>query len=139
MKKLLLLVLSLLVVSVSFTAEVDELFSKVSNLEDQFTALEAMDNARYEEERERAQVAAEELAQQKVMAAQINTRMNAVKNMKGDQYKELAARYNDALKEVQAQIKENEKIISDFAKVEATRNPVVKSTAKKAAKKTTKK
>ena len=127
--------LSLLVVSVSFTSEVEELFSKVSTLEDQFTALEAMDNAKYEEERERAQVATEELAQQKIMAAQINTRMNSVKNMKGDQYKELASRYNDALKEVQAQIKENEKIISDFAKVEAVRNPVVKTTTKKTTKK----
>lgn len=135
MKKFLLLMLSLLVVSVSFTSEIDELFSKVNSLDDQFTALEAMDNARYEEERERAQVAAGELAQQKAMAAQINTRMNSVKNMKGDQYKELASRYNDALKEVQDQIKENEKIISDFAKIEAIKNPAVKSTAKKATKK----
>lgn len=139
MKKVLLSILSVLVVSAVFASEpVEKLMDNVSTLEAQFEGLMAQDEAAYLEERAKAETAMEELTQQKAMYAQLNSRIGSVKKMKGDQYKELAGRYEDALKELQSQIKENEKIVSDFAKLEARRNPVVKET-KQTTKKTTKK
>ena len=123
MKKIILSIILVLMLSVSFAASVETLMDNVTDLEFQFEGLMAQDEASYLAERDRAAIAREELTQQRAIQTQLNSRIASVRNMRGDQYKELAARYNETLKELQGQIRENEKIVSDFAKLEARRNP----------------
>jgi|GEM_PF-3712438 Adhesion protein FadA. len=111
MKKLLLVGCILLSGAVSFgldfSANVDDLDARLADLIDQERALVAA-------QQEEANEAAEKIKQLRAMHAEVSSKEKALAGRRGDQFKELAAQYKEVRRGLEAEIKENERIVANF-------------------------
>ncbi|MDR1835256.1 MAG: adhesion protein FadA [Fusobacteriaceae bacterium] len=109
----------------------DEVRAKYEALEQSYQALEAQEEAKYQEMKNDAAAAEAQLVKQRALEAQITAKIpqlkKAAKNSEnGDDYAQLAADFEGALGELKGAIKENEKKIAEFQKLDAIKNPPVK-------------
>lgn len=123
MKKLLLL--AVLAVSASAFAATD-LVGELQALDAEYQNLASQEEARFNEERTQAVAASEALAQNEKLYSELSQRaekLNAEANTRfyKAQYKDLASKYEDALKKLNEEMEQQKTIISDFQKIEALR------------------
>ena len=123
MKKLLLL--AVLAVSASAFAATD-LVGELQALDAEYQNLASQEEARFNEERTQAVAASEALAQNEKLYSELSQRaekLNTEANTRfyKAQYKDLASKYEDALKKLNEEMEQQKTIISDFQKIEALR------------------
>ena len=123
MKKLLLL--AVLAVSASAFAATD-LVGELQALDAEYQNLASQEEARFNEERTQAVAASEALAQNEKLYSELSQRaekLNTEANTRfyNAQYKDLASKYEDALKKLNDEMEQQKTIISDFQKIEALR------------------
>jgi len=111
MKKLLLVGCILLSGAVVFGSEAAY---TLDDLNDQFVELQRQEQELFEARKAEALEAQEKIKEQRVMLAEVTKREKALGGHKGEQYRDLAARYKEMKKEISAEIKANEKIVSEF-------------------------
>ena len=119
MKKLLVLGC---VVLAGVAAFGEDITANFSDLEAQFQALQDEEKALYDAKKQEAMDAQEKLKQQKVMYAEITAKEKSLANSKkskvmGDQYADLANRFKEIKKQLEVEMKANEKIVADFNKM----------------------
>lgn len=123
MKKL--LVLGTIVLSASMMgAEVDNLEARFKGLEQEYNLLIQKEQEKFNTEKKIAEVAQSTLAKQRELYNQLSekvAKLNQIKDVKfyKEQYGELASKYQAALKDLEAQMKEQENIINRFRQLEA--------------------
>ena len=123
MKKLLLL--AVLAVSASAFAATD-LVGELQALDAEYQNLASQEEARFNEERTQAVAASEALAQNEKLYSELSQRaekLNTEANTRfyKAQYKDLASKYEDALKKLNDEMEQQKTVISDFQKIEALR------------------
>lgn len=123
MKKL--LVLGTIVLSASMMgAEVDNLEARFKGLEQEYNLLIQKEQEKFNTEKKIAEVAQSTLAKQRELYNQLSekvAKLNQIKDVKfyKEQYGELVSKYQAALKDLEAQMKEQENIINRFRQLEA--------------------
>lgn len=123
MKKL--LVLGTIVLSASLMgAEVDNLEARFKGLEQEYNLLIKKEQEKFDTEKKIAEAAQSTLAKQRELYNQLSekvAKLNQIKDVKfyKEQYGELASKYQAALKDLEAQMKEQENIINRFRQLEA--------------------
>ena len=121
----LLLLLAVLAVSASAFAATD-LVGELQALDAEYQNLASQEEARFNEERTQAVAASEALAQNEKLYSELSQRaekLNTEANTRfyKAQYKDLASKYEDALKKLNDEMEQQKTIISDFQKIEALR------------------
>ena len=125
MKKFLLL--AVLVVSASaFAANAADLVGELQALDAEYQNLASQEEARFNEERAQADAARQALAQNEQVYNELSQRaqrLQAEANTRfyKSQYEELASKYEDALKKLEAEMEQQKQVISDFEKIQALR------------------
>ncbi|WP_427171499.1 adhesion protein FadA [Fusobacterium nucleatum] len=126
MKKFLLL--AVLAVSASAFAANDaaSLLGELQALDAEYQNLASQEEARFNEERAQAEAASQALAQNEQVYNELSQRaerLQAEANTRfyKSQYQELASKYQDALKKLEAEMEQQKSVISDFQKIEALR------------------
>ena len=126
MKKFLLL--AVLAVSASAFAANDaaSLVGELQALDAEYQNLASQEEARFEEERAQAEAARQALAQNEQVYNELSQRaqrLQAEANTRfyKSQYQELASKYGEALKKLEAEMEQQKGIISDFEKIQALR------------------
>ena len=125
MKKFLLL--AVLAVSASaFAANTADLVGELQALDAEYQNLASQEEARFNEERAQADAARQALAQNEQVYNELSQRaqrLQAEANTRfyKSQYEELASKYEDALKKLEAEMEQQKKVISDFEKIQALR------------------
>ena len=125
MKKFLLL--AVLAVSASaFAANTADLVGELQALDAEYQNLASQEEARFNEERAQADAARQALAQNEQVYNELSQRaqrLQAEANTRfyKSQYEELASKYEDALKKLEAEMEQQKGIISDFEKIQALR------------------
>ena len=125
MKKFLLL--AVLAVSASaFAANTADLVGELQALDAEYQNLASQEEARFNEERAQADAARQALAQNEQVyneQSQRAQRLQAEANTRfyKSQYEELASKYEDALKKLEAEMEQQKQVISDFEKIQALR------------------
>lgn len=123
MKKL--LVLGTIVLSASMMgAEVDNLEARFKGLEQEYNLLIQKEQEKFNTEKKIAEVAQSTLAKQRELYNQLSEKVAKLNQMKDvkfykEQYGELVSKYQAALKDLEAQMKEQENIINRFRQLEA--------------------
>ena len=123
MKKFLLL--AVLAVSASAFAE-DNLIGELQALDAEYQNLANQEEARFEEERQQAVAASEALAQNERVYSELSERaqkLSAEANTRfyKSQYQDLASKYEEALKKLEAEMEQQKAVIADFQKIQALR------------------
>ena len=125
MKKFLLL--AVLAVSASaFAANAADLVGELQALDAEYQNLASQEEARFNEERAQADAARQALAQNEQVYNELSQRalrLQAEANTRfyKSQYEELASKYEDALKKLEAEMEQQKQVISDFEKIQALR------------------
>ena len=125
MKKFLLL--AVLAVSASaFAANTADLVGELQALDAEYQNLASQEEARFNEERTQADAARQALAQNEQVYNELSQRaqrLQAEANTRfyKSQYQDLASKYEDALKKLEAEMEQQKGIISDFEKIQALR------------------
>ena len=125
MKKFLLL--AVLAVSASaFAANAADLVGELQALDAEYQNLASQEEARFNEERAQADAARQALAQNEQVYNELSQRaqrLQAEANTRfyKSQYQELASKYEDALKKLEAEMEQQKGVISDFEKIQALR------------------
>ena len=125
MKKFLLL--AVLAVSASaFAANTADLVGELQALDAEYQNLASQEEARFNEERAQAEAARQALAQNEQVYNELSQRaqrLQAEANTRfyKSQYEELASKYEDALKKLEAEMEQQKQVISDFEKIQALR------------------
>ena len=125
MKKFLLL--AVLAVSASaFAANTADLVGELQALDAEYQNLASQEEARFNEERAQADAARQALAQNEQVYNELSQRaqrLQAEANTRfyKSQYEELASKYEDALKKLEAEMEQQKQVISDFEKIQALR------------------
>ncbi|MDU2234547.1 MAG: adhesion protein FadA [Fusobacterium periodonticum] len=125
MKKFLLL--AVLAVSASaFAANTADLVGELQALDAEYQNLASQEEARFNEERAQADAARQALAQNEQVYNELSQRaqrLQAEANTRfyKSQYEELASKYEDALKKLEAEMEQQKGVISDFEKIQALR------------------
>ena len=126
MKKFLLL--AVLAVSASAFAANDaaSLVGELQALDAEYQNLANQEEARFNEERAQADAAKQALAQNEQVYNELSQRAQRLKGEANtrfykSQYQELASKYEDALKKLEAEMEEQKGVISDFEKIQALR------------------
>lgn len=125
MKKFLLL--AVLAVSASaFAANAADLVGELQALDAEYQNLASQEEARFNEERAQADAAKQALAQNEQVYNELSQRaqrLQAEANTRfyKSQYEELASKYEDALKKLEAEMEQQKQVISDFEKIQALR------------------
>ena len=125
MKKFLLL--AVLVVSASaFAANTADLVGELQALDAEYQNLASQEEARFNEERAQADAARQALAQNEQVYNELSQRaqrLQAEANTRfyKSQYQELASKYEEALKKLEAEMEQQKQVISDFEKIQALR------------------
>ena len=125
MKKFLLL--AVLAVSASaFAANTADLVGELQALDAEYQNLASQEEARFNEERAQADAARQALAQNEQVYNELYQRaqrLQAEANTRfyKSQYEELASKYEDALKKLEAEMEQQKQVISDFEKIQALR------------------
>ena len=125
MKKFLLL--AVLAVSASaFAANTADLVGELQALDAEYQNLASQEEARFNEERAQAEAARQALAQNEQVYNELSQRaqrLQAEANTRfyKSQYEDLASKYEDALKKLEAEMEQQKQVISDFEKIQALR------------------
>ena len=125
MKKFLLL--AVLAVSASaFAANTADLVGELQALDAEYQNLASQEEARFNEERAQADAARQALAQNEQVYNELSQRaqrLQAEANTRfyKSQYEDLASKYEDALKKLEAEREQQKGVISDFEKIQALR------------------
>jgi adhesion protein fadA len=125
MKKFLLL--AVLAVSASaFAANTADLVGELQALDAEYQNLASQEEARFNEERTQADAARQALAQNEQVYNELSQRaqrLQAEANTRfyKSQYEDLASKYEDALKKLEAEMEQQKQVISDFEKIQALR------------------
>ena len=126
MKKFLLL--AVLAVSASAFAANDaaSLVGELQALDAEYQNLANQEEARFAEERAQADAARQALAQNEQVYNQLSQRAQRLQGEANtrfykSQYQDLASKYEDALKKLEAEMEQQKGIISDFEKIQALR------------------
>ena len=125
MKKFLLL--AVLAVSASaFAANTADLVGELQALDAEYQNLASQEEARFNEERAQADAARQALAQNEQVYNELSQRaqrLQAEANTRfyKSQYEELASKYEDALKKLEAEMEQQKPVISFFEKIQALR------------------
>ena len=125
MKKFLLL--AVLAVSASaFAANTADLVGELQALDAEYQNLASQEEARFNEERAQADAARQALAQNEQVYNELSKRaqrLQAEANTRfyKSQYQDLASKYEDALKKLEAEMEQQKAVISDFEKIQALR------------------
>ena len=125
MKKFLLL--AVLAVSASaFAANTADLVGELQALDAEYQNLASQEEARFNEERAQADAARQALVQNEQVYNELSQRaqrLQAEANTRfyKSQYEELASKYEDALKKLEAEMEQQKGVISDFEKIQALR------------------
>lgn len=125
MKKFLLL--AVLAVSASaFAANTADLVGELQALDAEYQNLASQEEARFNEERAQAEAARQALAQNEQIYNELSQRaqrLQAEANTRfyKSQYQDLASKYEDALKKLEAEMEQQKQVISDFEKIQALR------------------
>ena len=126
MKKFLLL--AVLVVSASAFAANDaaSLVGELQALDAEYQNLANQEEARFNEERAQADAARQALAQNEQVYNELSQRAQRLQGEANtrfykSQYQELASKYEDALKKLEAEMEQQKGVISDFEKIQALR------------------
>ena len=125
MKKFLLL--AVLAVSASaFAANTADLVGDLQALDAEYQNLASQEEARFNEERAQADAARQALAQNEQVYNELSQRaqrLQAEANTRfyKSQYQDLASKYEDALKKLEAEMEQQKQVISDFEKIQALR------------------
>ena len=125
MKKFLLL--AVLAVSASaFAANTADLVGELQALDAEYQNLAYQEEARFNEERAQADAARQALAQNEQVYNELSQRaqrLQAEANTRfyKSQYEDLASKYEDALKKLEAEMEQQKQVISDFEKIQALR------------------
>ena len=126
MKKLLVAGTILLSASAFSTGVTAEFESRFNTLEQEYKMLMQKEDERYNSEKQIAETAKATLAKQRELYNQISTKagkLGQIKDVKfyKEQYGELAKKYQDALKELEGQMKEQESITNRFQQLQAVK------------------
>jgi len=122
MKKFLLL--AVLAVSASaFAANTADLVGELQALDAEYQNLASQEEARFNEERAQADAARQALAQNEQVYNELSQRaqrLQAEANTRfyKSQYQDLASKYEDALKKLEAEMEQQKGVISDFEKIQ---------------------
>ena len=125
MKKFLLL--AVLAVSASaFAANAADLVGELQALDAEYQNLASQEEARFNEERAQADAARQALAQNEQVYNELSQRAQRLQGEANtrfykSQYQELASKYEDALKKLEAEMEQQKQVISDFEKIQALR------------------
>lgn len=125
MKKFLLL--AVLAVSASaFAANTADLVGELQALDAEYQNLASQEEARFNEERAQADAARQALAQNEQVYNELSQRAQRLQTEANtrfykSQYEELASKYEDALKKLEAEMEQQKQVISDFEKIQALR------------------
>ena len=126
MKKFLLL--AVLAVSASAFAATDaaSLVGELQALDVEYQNLANQEEARFNEERAQADAARQALAQNEQVYNELSQRAQRLQGEANtrfykSQYQELASKYEDALKKLEAEMEQQKAVISDFEKIQALR------------------
>ena len=125
MKKFLLL--AVLAVSASaFAANTADLVGELQALDAEYQNLASQEEARFNEERAQADAAIQALSQNEQVYNELSQRaqrLQAEANTRfyKSQYQDLASKYEDALKKLEAEMEQQKAVISDFEKIQALR------------------
>ena len=125
MKKFLLL--AVLAVSASaFAANTADLVGELQALDAEYQNLASQEEARFNEERAQADAARQALAQNEQVYNELSQRaqrLQAEANTRfyKSQSQDLASKYEDALKKLEAEMEQQKQVISDFEKIQALR------------------
>ena len=125
MKKFLLL--AVLAVSASaFAANTADLVGELQALDAEYQNSASQEEARFNEERAQADAARQALAQNEQVYNELSQRaqrLQAEANTRfyKSQYQDLASKYEDALKKLEAEMEQQKQVISDFEKIQALR------------------
>ena len=125
MKKFLLL--AVLAVSASaFAANTADLVGELQALDAEYQNLASQEEARFNEERAQADAARQALAQNEQVYNELSQRAQRLQGEANtrfykSQYQELASKYEDALKKLEAEMEQQKAVISDFEKIQALR------------------
>ena len=125
MKKFLLL--AVLAVSASaFAANTADLVGELQALDAEYQNLASQEEARFNEERAQADAARQALAQNEQVYNELSQRAQrrqaeANTRFYKSQYQDLAPKYEDALKKLEAEMEQQKQVISDFEKIQALR------------------
>ena len=125
MKKFLLLAVLALSAS-AFAANTADLVGELQALDAEYQNLASQEEARFNEERAQADAARQALAQNEQVYNELSQRaqrLQAEANTRfyKSQYQELASKYEDALKKLEAEMEQQKGVISDFEKIQALR------------------
>ena len=122
-----ILLLAVLAVSASaFAANTADLVGELQALDAEYQNLASQEEARFNEERAQADAARQALAQNEQVYNELSQRaqrLQAEANTRfyKSQYEELASKYEDALKKLEAEMEQQKQVISDFEKIQALR------------------
>ena len=125
MKKFLLL--AVLAVSASaFAANTADLVGELQALDAEYQNLASQEEARFNEERAQADAARQALAQNEQVYNELSQRAQRLQGEANtrfykSQYQELASKYEEALKKLEAEMEQQKAVISDFEKIQALR------------------
>ena len=125
MKKFLLL--AVLAVSASaFAANTADLVGELQALDAEYQNLASQEEARFNEERAQADAARQALAQNEQVYNELSQRAQRLQGEANtrfykSQYQDLASKYEDALKKLEAEMEQQKAVISDFEKIQALR------------------
>nr|2GL2_A Chain A, adhesion A [Fusobacterium nucleatum]2GL2_B Chain B, adhesion A [Fusobacterium nucleatum] len=102
------------------------LVGELQALDAEYQNLANQEEARFNEERAQADAARQALAQNEQVYNELSQRaqrLQAEANGGGgkSQYQELASKYEDALKKLEAEMEQQKAVISDFEKIQALR------------------
>ena len=122
MQKFLLLAVS----ASAFAANTADLVGELQALDAEYQNLASQEEARFNEERAQADAARQALAQNEQVYNELSQRaqrLQAEANTRfyKSQYEELASKYEDALKKLEAEMEQQKGVISDFEKIQALR------------------
>ena len=126
MKKLLVLGTIILSASTFASGVTTEFENRFNSLEQEYKMLVQKEEEKYNSEKQIAEIAKATLAKQKDLYNQISVKtakLSQIKDVKfyKEQYSELAKKYQDALKELEGQMKEQENIIGRFQQLQAVK------------------
>ncbi len=119
--------LAVLAVSASaFAANTADLVGELQALDAEYQNLASQEEARFNEERAQAEAARQALAQNEQIYNELSQRaqrLQAEANTRfyKSQYQDLASKYEDALKKLEAEMEQQKQVISDFEKIQALR------------------
>ena len=126
MKKFLLL--AVLAVSASAFAATDaaSLVGELQALDAEYQNLASQEEARFNEEKAQADAARQALAQNEQVYNELSQRAQRLQGEANtrfykSQYQDLASKYEEALKKLEAEMEQQKAVISDFEKIQALR------------------